>query len=569
MLMSAAAADVTTTDALSNNKAYTLKRTASTNAKTGNIYRSGSSVQVGGTVASGDDALWSIHYSEAEQAYYLYNLGAGQFVAGKDSVAVLTDTPTDLRPIYIDNAKAWALDCGGYLLGLANSSWYGKVFFTDDYGQTTAKTQGFPFTITESATRTISDAESAAIDKKIADGRKSALAVYETFISKAEAMAAESGWTKYYCGLYDVTELKEALANADKYTLAQIEEIYRNTLLTRLPQAGHYYRVKNYGRPTSGSKFNVVGVTTAGQAVAYKAASVEVGKESGSQTESLNLFTVEPTSADPYQLYFRWAATGEYLQSSGTSGSRLSLTTKESATAIRVNPTGDFSRLFTLTLPDYSDIWVTAGGDYAMTAYSAWEDYENWYIEEVKYVFVTVDANGFASLQLPCPIEMLDYTEAYFPIDEYQGKVYLKKFESGIVPANTPFLLHCTDASKTRLAMPVSSLAPTHNTNNCMVGSNIAVASAPDRHVFSNGTFVKTAGGSSLVSNSAWLVSSATGDIPTTYDESPNYASIDEILAGEVDAKAEWYDLQGRRVLKPVAGQLYINSATHRVTRIK
>ncbi len=566
MLMSAAAADITSADALSNNKAYTLKRSASTTATSGAIYRDGAAVKVGGTVASGDDALWSIHYSSAEKAYFLYNLGAGQFVSGKDNVAILSTTPADLQLIYLDNAGAWVLDCGGYFLGF-DSSWDGKALFTDDYTASTAKAQGFPFSITESTSRTISADESAAIDAKIAEGRKDALAVYQDFIDKAEAMAAETGWTKYYCGLYDLTALKEALANADKYTLSEIEEIYKETLLSRLPKAGHYYRLKNFGRPTSGSKWNVVGVNTSSQPIAYKGSTAEVGKESSGMTESLCLFTVEPIGADPYQLNFRWAATGEYLASNGSSGTRLELSTKESAATIRITPKSDFSRIFTFSLPDYNDTWVTAGGDYVMTAYAYEEDYEQWYIEEVKYIFVNVDANGFASLQLPCPIEMLDYTEAYFPIDEYEGKVYLKKFGNNIVPANTPFILHCTDAEKTRLAMPVSEVAPTHNTANHMAGTNVATT-ASARHVFNNGTFVATKSGA-VTSNSAWLVSSATGDIPTTYDESPNYATIDEILAGEVDTDAEWYDLQGRRVLKPVPGTLYINSLTHRVTRIK
>ena len=157
MLMSGVAQVVTSIDELDNSKAYTISRNA-LSGKAGSIHNGGTgAVRVGSTRGvTGDDLLWAIHYSEVEKSYFLYNLGAGKFVQNVDNVATFSDAPADVTPIFMDNIRMWAIDCGGSLLGLETEDNYGKVIFTDDYTKANVRNEGLAYNISISPSRTIS-----------------------------------------------------------------------------------------------------------------------------------------------------------------------------------------------------------------------------------------------------------------------------------------------------------------------------------------------------------------------------------------------------------------------------
>ena len=167
MLMSGVAQVVTSIDELDNSKAYTISRNA-LSGKAGSIHNGGTgAVRVGSTRGvTGDDLLWAIHYSEVEKSYFLYNLGAGKFVQNVDNVATFSDAPADVTPIFMDNIRMWAIDCGGSLLGLETEDNYGKVIFTDDYTKANVRNEGLAYNISISPSRTISKEEMTPLKPK-------------------------------------------------------------------------------------------------------------------------------------------------------------------------------------------------------------------------------------------------------------------------------------------------------------------------------------------------------------------------------------------------------------------
>lgn len=560
-------------DEISNSKAYTIARNAAS-GQSGQIHHNSTqpAVRVGKTTGiSGDDLLWAIHYSTTEKAYFLYNLGAGKFVSDVDRTATFTDAPTDVMPIFMDNLGLWVIDCGGSLLGLGSDKLEGKAIFTDDYTRTDARNLGMAYNITASTTRTITDEENAAIEARIASGRADVVAGYRTFIDEARSHA-EADNLPNYAGAYDLSELEYALDHPDKYSIKELNQIYRRTLTSHMPQPGRYYVLRNKQRPSTNFKGNAMSVTNAGLIQSRTGFTrPQFQKSTTTFDEGLNLFTVEHNGADPYSIRLRSAATGTYITSNGNNNAAAWLT--EQGTVFTIAPTAEYARTFTLQVPGTgSDTWLTVAGDpYKLVNYTIRETAMEFYLEEIKELTLALDQYGYVATMLPCPINEPQGAEILIPVEEADGVVYMETHH-GILPANVPFILHRTTAAGRSLTVTVAETNPVFTNDNLLVGTNLRKSNPAPRHQLKTSadgySFTYTTSTTALQPNTCYLLSESEGPLTISTEERP-HVGITEITADSVDLEQKWYDLQGRRISAPTPGHLYINGTTRSLILVK
>lgn len=567
LLASAASvnASVKTIDEFDNSKSYFITRISLT--QSGLVYHEAGSdkVMVGNTAikANEDVALWAIHYSETEKAWFLYNLAAKKFVKGDlDNNAVFTSEAVDFRPCYADkpDSEYWMLDCGGSLLGLPAEN-YGKAIFVEDYyDATAARKSGIMYRIDDQPSRTVSAAENNEIEQLIRAGKLALADRYREFVAKAEQLAAD-GLTDY-AGSYDLTELKAALAEPDKYSIQQIEDIYKATLLTRLPKHGAYYRLRNFARPVASGMNNVLSVLDANSLRARNIETNAVGVATGSYLEDLALFRVVKKSADPYAVNIEVCALQKSFGTNSNSG-KVAMADKDAAYTYTLEPQGDFSRLFALA-DTGNKRWLTVSGGYDLVGYAWQEDPEKWYFEEVKSIPVKVDANGYAALTLPCAVEIPAGCKAYVVTSVNDGNAYMRELTDA-VPEATPFILH----SPAKNASVTLQLTDTDAKVAGTMSGNMIKAQLPARHVLVStpeGVTFSKADAGTVMPNSAYLVSDYDGTLNGVVGEDP--AGIEEIDADNIPADRELFDLQGRPVKDPRPGY-YIDAVSKKVVIVK
>lgn len=157
------------------------------------------------------------------------------------------------------------------------------------------------------------------------------------------------------------------------------------------------------------------------------------------------------------------------------------------------------------------------------------------------------------------------------PVEEYEGKVYIEKHPGNVLPANVPAIMRKTGAGKSAV-LTIADENPAFTNDNLLVGTNVRRADPPARHELSANaegfTFAPSSSRTALAPNSAYLLSENNIELVTTFEKRP-YAHIVEIPVSEIDADAKWYDLQGRRVMRPQPGNLYINGSTKSLMLIR
>lgn len=566
MLSTASAETISSAEKLSNTATYTLSRRASS-GNSGAIGSTASGTIQAGVTATSDAAVWSIHYSPTEKAYYLYNMSAGKFAGASGSKATVSDAPADMRLMWVDHASSWVIDCGGSLLGFSETG--GQGVFVEDYTSTTQiNNVGIFFTIS-TAERTLTQAESDAIEAKIKAGRPAVLAKYTEFVTNAKNVTKD-GLTNY-AGAYDVALLEKMLSNPDKYSMVEFEEAYRNALTSRLPQPGAYYVLRNSVRPTAQAG-NMMAISYSTDAPKQASiATPQVTAASADYTDGLNLFCFEPVGTDCSTALIRNAATGRYLVTSGNSSAALWLDEKGAATAFSLEAQGEFSRPYRLAIPGNRG-WVTIDPNGNVVSYGSAEAANYFYFERITTLSVTTTTYAMKALVLPCPVEIPADCEAVIAVEEHEGKVYLEKHE-GIVPANVPFILRSPSPKQT-VKLTIADENPAFRNDNVLTGQNVRYTAPAAYHVPAlDGTRLyfrrlTPASGTVFPANTTVLISENTGELETTFDKRP-YAHITEIAADEIDGEAVWYDLQGRRIASPAAGGLYINGTTRDLVRVK
>lgn len=577
ILFSAAAVNVSSTSELSNTATYFLSRQALT-AQAGLGYVQaveGQEQLVTLTSARTDKedpmTQWSIHYSEREKQYYIYNLGTGQFLTGDTrSRAVTTDAAVDSKLLYNEDLKYWMLDCGGYLLGLADS-YSGKALFVDDFAERAqAREMGCYFILVINEDRTLTAEESDAIEAKIAAGREAKLAEYREFLEDTKNVTTNQ-YIASYLGEYDNEELEYALENESKYTLSQIEEIYQQTILSRFPKAGHYYRLHNRARPGN-YRSNNLSTLTDGTVVSRPLSEPGFGTAGEGYTDDLCLVRFIPVGGDPTQVKIQMASTQTYLKSAAN-GQQPEVTSSGSdAYTFELETVSARSRNYRFVQPTLGN-WLTVasavqGEEYAaLNGYNQRETPMQWYIEEVDTIWVPVDANGYATVCLPCGVGLPEGVKAYTVTDFSGNRAYVEEISSPI-HLSTPWIVKAP-AGATSVGLPVEN-----NTNyvySAMAGNMIAAENVGGRYVptFSADgiKFAYEPASERVLPGTCYIVSEDKGEITTVMGGNPD-AGIEEITTDQAGER-ELYDLLGRPVSgTPVPG-IYINAATKQAIRIK
>lgn len=559
-LNNVAAGIIGSIDDINNNVAYNIIRFSSSGS--GYLMYDGDNdiVKSATPAPSGDAILWAIHYSEKEKAYFLYNLAAEKFVkAGTDNNAVLTTEPVDISFVSVQPLDRWMIDCGGSLIGL-ESTQFGKALFVDDMTVSSAAQLGCTMVISEESSRKISAEENDAIEAKISAGKLNKLSKYREFIEKAEALAADN--LNDYAGSYNLVELKKALDTPDEYTIEQIEKIYQNTLLTALPANDRYYRLKNYSRPSASNMNNVLSITSENVLKTRSHTNPAPGNGSGSYAEDLCLFRFVST-VDPAVVKIEISALNRCFGENGNS-SRVNVVDRDNAYAYTLKRDNEFSRLFTIYDTD-NKRWLTISGTHELVGYAYAEDPEKWYFEEVREISVNTDANGYAALTLPCGIEIPSSCKAYTVTSVNAGKAYVKELDREI-PAATPFILKTPNKNST-VTLPVKYV--TASVATAMVGTNVRNATAPARHEIettADGFSFRKVEAVSVNANSAYLIADTDEPLTVVFGDDPD-AGIEEIAADKLAPDTVLFDLQGRKVYRPLPG-LYIDAATKKVVRV-
>lgn len=569
-----AAVEVKNTKELDNNKVYLIMRNSiSASLGRGYAYVDGTGTKAHlytATAAKADttdvNAHFSLHYSPREKAYYLYSLGAEKFIGGgKNHIAELSATAVDCNPMYSDLAAGWLLDCGGYLLA-AVSDEDGFAMFNDEYNAGRAKAKGTHFVISEKHGATITKEQSDAIETKIAESRESALKTYRTFLTKAQKVIG-TGDLANYIGEYDLDELTYALDHADDYSLAEIEEIYQRTLVSRFPLGNTYYRIHNGVRPGTRAT-NYMATTTDGALRVRTLEAPAFGSATEGYSDDLCLFRFFPVDGDRTQMRMQAAAFYQYL-AGGANQEEVRLTSSaDDATVYELTAHIVNGRVFRFTLPSKeSYLSVTSAPECKVWGYSTLETANQWFIEQVNTISVPVDANGYATVCLPCGVALPDGVKAYTVTDVADGKAYVEELQSPI-HLSTPWIIKAAAGAGT-VELPIEDNR--NWTRSAMAGNMRATASTPGRYV---PTF--SASGISFtyqpesdepsMPGSCYIVSDDQGPLTTVMGANPN-SGIEEITADEA-AGRELYDLVGRRVSGTPRAGIYINAATKKTIRV-
>lgn len=571
-----AAKNITDWTQFSKAGVYTLNRQASAANGGGLLHASADGKTIAatpsgkGVTADSISAQWSIHYSSSEQTYFLYNLQTGTFANfNSGSKAILSDSPVDVRFTYHSTPKYWLINCGGALMGLEKEN-KGIALFTEDIDRAAARNLACYFTITADDNRTLSEAQIQEIRDKIAAGREVALQKYVTFLETAANLASKTNKNNAaYLGEYNTEQLQYALDHADKYTMVEIEEIYQKTLLSRYPKAGKFYRMHHQARPSTSFYKNTLRTKEDGSLWGTEFTGFAYGTATEGYSDDLCLFRFWPVNNDPTQVKIEVAAFGEFLTEVGNNARPGRTTDGPNATVYHLDTRSNTQRTFIIAQPN-GDTWLTVGGSMDYVTWNKKEDSMYFYLEPVDSIEVPVDANGYASVCLPCGVKVPEGCKGYTATSVAGGKVYLEE-----VPVNvhqfTPWILKANPG--------VSSVKiPVENTTNWirseMAGNTRVNANTPGRYVpeysASGITFKYVAAtdpAEKSMPGSIYIVSEDNGPLQTVMGANPE-AAIEEISIDEASAR-ELFDLQGRRVINTPRAGLYINASTKRVIRVK
>lgn len=569
--------EVTSTSQLSNNKVYLLERNAAS-AKNGKgftfVNGSGTKATLATASASSADTSsvathFTFHYSPREKALYLYNLSAGMFITGNNKhQACVSAKAVDCMPLYSDLSKSWLIDCDGYALACDDTD--GFILFYDDLTSGRARANGTHFKIYEKFNASVSEEVSNEIEAKIADARESSLKVYRDFLSKAGNVLSTNDMPRYL-GEYDVEELAYALDHADDYSIAEIEEIYQNALLSRFPKPGRYYRLHNASRPVSG---------VAGRPTNYMSTDVDgtlrvrtieepaANVASEGLSDDLVLFRFWPVDGDPTQVKIEAASFGEYLAGGGNQ-EYVKLGSSDGATVYELRSIGTLTRSFRIALPAKSTfLSVSSVPDCYVWGYKNTEDPNQWFIEPIETITVPVDANGYATACMPCAVEVEEGAKAYTVTSFASGKAYVEEVESP-VHMRTPLILKAAPGKK-EVTLTISNTTKWLASE--MTGATRVLESTPGRYVpqfsASGISFVyEPASDNTVAPGAAYIVSDDQGPIETVMGANPD-ASIEEISAADADVR-ELFDLVGRRVDSTPRPGIYVDALSRKAVRVK
>lgn len=182
-------------------------------------------------------------------------------------------------------------------------------------------------------------------------------------------------------------------------------------------------------------------------------------------------------------------------------------------------------------------------------------------LEEVESVPVHLNTAGLATFTPADDMVVPDDVEIYVAsqYDTAHQRINLTQLEGKVIPADTPVLLHGAISTTIQLTYAGDEdHAPTVSVN-AFRGSFVpsAVPAGQEGRVLKEGEFVKVE--PSFVRGMRAFVSAASSAGTRTALAFPGVTAVESVKTAS-EAEAPIYDLSGRRVTKPVAGQIYVQN---------
>lgn len=182
-------------------------------------------------------------------------------------------------------------------------------------------------------------------------------------------------------------------------------------------------------------------------------------------------------------------------------------------------------------------------------------------LEEVESVPVHLNTAGLATFTPADDMVVPDGVEIYVAsqYDTAHQRINLTQVQGKVIPADTPVLLYGPVSTTIQLTYAgENDTAPTVSTN-AFRGSFTpsAVPAGQEGRVLQDGEFVKV--DPTFVRGMRAFVSAAPSAGTRTALAFPGVTAVESVKTAS-EAEAPIYDLSGRRVTKPVAGQIYVQN---------
>lgn len=182
-------------------------------------------------------------------------------------------------------------------------------------------------------------------------------------------------------------------------------------------------------------------------------------------------------------------------------------------------------------------------------------------LEEVESVPVHLNSAGLATFVPAYDMVVPDGVEIYVAsqYDTAHQRINLSQVQGKVIPADTPVLLYGAVSTTIQLTYSdVEDGAPTVSVN-AFRGSFTpsAVPAGQEGRVLQDGEFVKV--DPTFVRGMRAFVSAAPSAGTRTALAFPGVTAVESVKTAS-EAEAPIYDLSGRRVTKPVAGQIYVQN---------
>lgn len=182
-------------------------------------------------------------------------------------------------------------------------------------------------------------------------------------------------------------------------------------------------------------------------------------------------------------------------------------------------------------------------------------------LEEVESVPVHLNTAGLATFTPADDMVVPDGVEIYVAsqYDTAHQRINLTQLEGKVIPADTPVLLHGAISTTIQLTYAGENDAAPTVSANAFQGSFVpsAVPAGQVGRVLNENEFIKVE--PSFVRGMRAFVSAAPSAGTRTALAFPGVTAVESVKTAS-EAEAPIYDLSGRRVTKPVAGQIYVQN---------
>lgn len=562
-------AQITSLTELSNTKSYTIRQLPDADAGIRLLYATDSKKVATTTNSTGTDTEKWVVYTSVQTGYrYVYNLGTGEFLTNTAEGCTVSKTPTPCFFIETCQSGNWMMMNNDLLTGLTVEN-NGIVFSKNaDFDIT-----DLSFALVD-ANRDLTINELLRIAEQInyaeGDQRGQVLAEIEELLNEAKRI--EQLGKPDFAGNYRYEELETAYNNATNYSAEQLETLLKQTKASIYPEEGKFYRLINKNRPNNGSMNNILTICDELKPMNLGARNITEfvpGKRVSGVLEPISLFqVVRIGNENTYTLYHPGSRL--YAGTTETSGANIPLLeSKAEAGLYNLQHVEDL--LFRFQNRDNNSFYMTANGESNCVSYDQEEEPEKWYFQEVTSINLQIGSSGYATLCLPCAIELPEEVEAYVATSQDDNVLHLQALSNytgnRIVPRYMPVVLRRSEnCNQTDFTCPIVHNATTPDVTNLLKGTTLQRSIENGSYILHQGTdqnvgfYQIDPADNVLNSNKAYLPDLSIFEqvLRIRFDGETTEIDLPQIIR-EDETDEILYDLTGKRVTHPTKG-IYITS---------